>query len=100
MRDSVRESAMTLTCHICKKPGHKMKDCKQLMEIRIGRVMWKTTQGNGAHAIIIMATRTRTAISSNGRKKCSSITRAEATLMASAITKEMMAVILPLTVKL
>ena len=28
--DNVRESAMTLTCHYCKKPGHKMKDCKQL----------------------------------------------------------------------
>ena len=26
-----RESAMTLTCHNCKKPGHKKKDCKELM---------------------------------------------------------------------
>ena len=78
-----------------------MKDCKQLMEIRIGRVMWKTTQGNSAHAIIRMATRTRTAISNNGRKNGSRITRrAEATLMASAITKEIMAVVLPLPVKL
>ena len=30
IRNNVRESAMTLTCHSCKKPGHKMKDCKQL----------------------------------------------------------------------
>ena len=26
------EYAMTLTCYNCKKPRHKMKDCKQLME--------------------------------------------------------------------
>ena len=29
--DNVRESAVTLICHNCKKPGHKKK-CKQLME--------------------------------------------------------------------
>ena len=32
MRDNMRESALTLTCHNCKTPGHKMKYCKQLME--------------------------------------------------------------------
>ena len=32
MNRNVRESAMTLTCHSCKKSWHKMKDCKQLME--------------------------------------------------------------------
>ena len=32
MRNNVRESTMTLTCHSCKNPGHKIKDCKQLME--------------------------------------------------------------------
>ena len=25
--DNVRESAMTLTCHNCKKPGHEKRDC-------------------------------------------------------------------------
>ena len=30
--DNVRESAMTLTCHNCKKKGHKKKDYKELME--------------------------------------------------------------------
>ena len=29
--DNVRESAMTLTCHNCKKPGHKQKDYKESM---------------------------------------------------------------------
>ena len=29
--DYVRESAMTLTCHNCKKPGYKKKYCKELM---------------------------------------------------------------------
>ena len=29
--DNVRESVMTLTCHNCKKPGDKKKDCKELM---------------------------------------------------------------------
>ena len=29
---NVCELAMALTCHNCKKLGHKMKDCKQLME--------------------------------------------------------------------
>ena len=32
MFDIVRESTMTLTCHNCKKPGHKTKHCKQLTE--------------------------------------------------------------------
>ena len=33
MRDNnVRKSAMTLTCHNYKTPGHKMKDCKQLFK--------------------------------------------------------------------
>ena len=32
MRDNMRETAMALTSHNCKKPGHKMKDCKQLIE--------------------------------------------------------------------
>ena len=29
-----RESAMAtvITCHNCKRPGHKIKDCKQLMK--------------------------------------------------------------------
>ena len=29
--NNVRESAMTFTCHNCKKPGHEKKDCKELM---------------------------------------------------------------------
>ena len=29
--DNVRESAMTLACHHCKKLGHKKKDCDDLM---------------------------------------------------------------------
>ena len=28
--DNVHESAMTLTCHHCKKLGHKKEDCKEL----------------------------------------------------------------------
>ena len=28
---NVRESAMTLTCHSCKKPEHQKKNCKELM---------------------------------------------------------------------
>ena len=27
----MRESVLTPTCHNCKKPGHKKKDCKELM---------------------------------------------------------------------
>ena len=30
MRDNVRQSPMTLTCPKCEKPGHKMKDSKEL----------------------------------------------------------------------
>ena len=30
--DNVRESTMILTCHNCKKLGHKKKDCKELIE--------------------------------------------------------------------
>ena len=29
--DNVREFAMALTCHHSKKPGHKKKDCKELV---------------------------------------------------------------------
>ena len=29
--DNMREYALTLTCHNCKKPGHEKKNCKELM---------------------------------------------------------------------
>ena len=29
--DNVRKSVMTLNCHNCKKPGHKNRDCKELI---------------------------------------------------------------------
>ena len=32
MLDNVRESGMTVTCPNCKKSGHKMKHCKQVMK--------------------------------------------------------------------
>ena len=62
-----RESAMVtiIIIHNCKRPGHKRKDCNQLIKIRIRQVTWRTAQGNGVHTINLTTTRTRTAISSS-----------------------------------
>ena len=68
--------------------------------------MWRTAGKNGVHAVNLTATQTRTAISSNRsqqiaiiRKGGTCTTRAEATRMTSAIARKMVAVSLPLTVK-
>ena len=40
-RETGRESAMSaafITCHYCKKPGHKVRDCKKLENGRGGKV--------------------------------------------------------------
>ena len=63
-------------------------------------------QRNNVHIINLTAKRTRTAISSSWsqqivipRKDGARIRRAEATMLTSAITREIVAVALPLTVK-
>ena len=62
--------------------------------------MWRTAEGSYAHILIPLDTRTRTAIISISRWKGGArITKAEATWMTSAITRERVAVTLPLTVK-
>ena len=64
MRDDVRELAMTLTCPNCQTPGHRMTDCKQLIEKSDKSVMWRMAKGNGAHTIILTTIQARTGISS------------------------------------
>ena len=61
--------------------------------------MLRTAQGNDAYTIILTATRTRTAISSSRRKDGARIARTEVTRMTSTITREIVNVVLPLTVK-
>ena len=100
--DNVRESAMTLTCHNnCKKPGHKKKDCKELM----GKSDKPSDAENGttkwcSYYYSIIGIQMRTAISSSSWAEGGArITRAQLTRMISAIIKDMVAVTLPLTVK-
>ena len=93
---SGRESAMVtiIIIHNCKRPGHKRKDCNQLIKIRIRQVTWRTPQGSGVHTINLTTTRTRTAISSSRSQQIAMIitdggriTKAEATQIISAITQ-------------
>ena len=65
-------------------------------------VTWRMAQGNnGTHIVILKDTRMRTGTSSSHSrgKGGARITRAEVTRMISTITREMVAVTLPLTVK-
>ena len=98
--DNVRESAMTLTYHNCKKPGHEKENRKELMEnldkpsnVENGTRKWCLYHHSNGH--------------SNGNyyqqqqsgKSSARITRAEITQMTSTITREMVVVTIPLTVK-
>ena len=55
MRDDVRESAMTLTCHNCKKPGHKMrlqtvkKKSDKSSNVKSGNRKWWSYHHNNGH---------------------------------------------------
>ena len=99
-----RESVMTtvITCHSCKSPGINGKIAIGCLKSRMSRVIWRTTQENNIHNINLTTARTRIAISSSLsqqiaviRKYGARITKGE----ASAITREMIAEALPLTVK-
>ena len=100
--DNVRESAMTLTCHNnCKKPGHKKRVCKELMGKSDKPSDAENGTRNGAHTITLIGIQMRTAISSSSSwwEGGARITRAQLTRMISAIIRDMVAVTLPLTVK-
>ena len=99
---NVRESAMALTCHNCKKPGRKKKDCKSLMgksakpnNIKNGTRKWCSYHHSNRHL-----NENSISSSSSRGKGGARITRAEAIRMTSAIIREMVGVTLPLTVKL
>ena len=101
--DNVCESAMTLTCHYyCKKAGHKKKHCKELLGKSDKPSNVENGTKNGAHIIILIDIRMRITINSISRgKRGARITRKSGThLDTSAITRDMVAVTLPLTVKL
>ena len=55
--NNMRESAVTLTFHNCKKPGYKMKGCKQLMkkadnssEVENGKIKWCSSHRCNGHS--------------------------------------------------
>ena len=83
-----------------------MKDCKQLTQKSNKSSNVKSGTKNSAHTIILMATRTRTAINSSRslkisieRKYGTLIKRVDAARMTSAITRGKVNVALPLEVK-
>ena len=97
--DNVRESAMTFTYHKYKKPGYKIKDCKELMKTsdtssNVENVTKKWCSYHHSNGLL------NDNCYQQQQKGGARTTRAEATWTTSAITREMVAVILPLTVKL
>ena len=98
--DSVRESAMYLTCHNCKRPGHTKKDCKELMgkpdepnNVESGTWKWCSYHHSDEHS------NENCYQQQQSGKSGARLTRAELTRMTSAITREMVAVSPSLTVK-
>ena len=60
MCHNVCESAMTLTCHIYKKPVHKMKNFKHLVEKSDTSRNGKNEKKHGAHTTKVTIIQTRT----------------------------------------
>ena len=95
---------MTLTCHHSKKPGHKKKDCKELMgksdkssNVENGTKKWGSYHHSNGHSNENYYQQQQ----QSGKRRCTyhKKRRAELTRMTSAITRDMVAVTLPLTVK-
>ena len=80
---------MTLTCHICKKTGHKVEDCSELMEKSD-----KPYHHSNGHSNEDCYQQQH-----SGKSGARITRRAKLTPMTSAITREMVAATLSLTVK-
>ena len=99
--------ATVITCHNCKRSGHERKDCNQLNKrpdksgnLESSKKKWCTYHRSKSYLNKDCFSSSRSQKISKMRKYGALITRAEAIRTTTAITREMVAVILPLRVKL
>ena len=97
-----RKSAMAaiITCHTCERPRDKKKDCKELMgksdkpsNVENGSRKWCSYHHSKSHSNKDCYQQQQSG------KGGARITRVEVTRMTSVITREVVAIALPLTVK-